>query len=656
MTAKDPFTLSPVQSLDGRVRMERLRLLCEQAPLSIAAQLVATGLIVLAARGQGLALHVVAWASYMAVVNLIALGLCARYYGSLPPATHALRWERAITVAAGAIGAGWGALALYALSRTESFDLLLLGLSIAGIASGGLVVLHASRASFVAYALPIALGMLLGFANGGMPAVQVLLLSALLALLGWISARSARLLRDALHWQFHHETLLEDVSAAELSLKISLDEHRLMFDAAPVGVAIIRDNRIVRCNRRMEEMLGYRRGSIVGMSTRALHAEEKNWQGMVARIERALRETAAYEEETELCGRDGQPLWVRCRGQAIDRYDLSRGAMWLFEDLSEKRAAAEHLAQVLQAADAANARLHDAIASVSDAFALYDAEDRLVLCNRAFAMTFAAENDPDDLRGMTAEALVRKSIALGERIPAQFADDVDAWVAERVRRHRNPESDGFVFQLADGRWMQAKERRTSEGGIVGVHADITALKAVEEQVRHLANHDPLTGLPNRRLLHDRMTQAFNQARRHEQQVAIMVIDLDDFKRINDVHGHKTGDRVLQVVSGRLRTSVRQADTVARMGGDEFVVILPEMQQPGAAARVAEKVLYAIARPINVDGHSFQVRASVGVAVYPHDGEDVDTLLKCADVAMYRAKEDGRNIFAFFSDKGRSAAA
>lgn len=656
MAAPDHFSLSPEQVFDARVRMERLRLLCEQAPLSIVTQLLATGLAVLALRGDALAQPALIWSAYMAVVNLFALMLCARYYGNLPPPASTLKWEYAITAAAGAIALGWAALAVYALPRLQGGDALQLGAILALIAAGGLVVMHGSRAAFLAYALPLFAALIFAFIRSEGDILRASLLAVLLVAIVWISARSARLLRDTLQGQWHHEALLEEVSSAELSLKVALDEHRLMFDAAPVGIAVIRDQNIVRCNRRLEEMLGYRRGGMVGLSTRALYTDDDIWQDSLRAIESGLNISGAYETEGELFRRDGTSIWCRYRGHAVDRHDLDRGAMWLFEDLSEKKIAAERLKQVIEAADAANTRLHDAIESVSDAFALFDAEDHLVLCNGAYARTFCSVNDPSSLHGMTAEALIRISVERGERIPPQFGDDAEAWVAERLNHHRHPGGEAFVFQLADGRWMQAKERRTREGGIVGVHADITALKAVEEQVRHLANHDPLTGLPNRRLLQDRMTQIFNHARRHDDQVAIMVIDLDDFKDVNDKYGHKVGDRVLQVVSGRLRTTVRQADTVARMGGDEFIVILPELHKTLAVGRVAEKVLYAVARPINVDGNNFHVRASIGVAVFPYDGQDVETLLKCADIAMYRAKEEGHNVFSFYSEKGRSAAA
>lgn len=179
-----------------------------------------------------------------------------------------------------------------------------------------------------------------------------------------------------------------------------------------------------------------------------------------------------------------------------------------------------------------------------------------------------------------------------------------------------------------------------------MRSDITELKASEEQVRHLAHHDPLTGLPNRRLLEDRMTQAFRQARRYGQFVAVMLVDLDRFKVINDTRGHKVGDAVLQEVARRLRATIRGADTVARQGGDEFVVVLPELRKTADAPRVATKILHEFARPITVDAEQFSINASIGIALFPQDGTEPEALLKQADMAMYKAKSAGRGRFDF----------
>src|SRR5262249_30508539 len=157
--------------------------------------------------------------------------------------------------------------------------------------------------------------------------LSALLLALLLLVAVWISARSARLLRDALKGQLHHEMLLEEVSAAELSLKIALDEHRLMFDSAPVGIAVIRDQRIVRCNRPREMMLGSRRGGMVNLPTATFSPDDDSWQDGIRAIGPSLSISGAYEAEGNLFRRDGSAMWCRYRGHAVDRHDLGRGAM-----------------------------------------------------------------------------------------------------------------------------------------------------------------------------------------------------------------------------------------------------------------------------------------------------------------------------------------
>jgi diguanylate cyclase (GGDEF)-like protein len=302
-------------------------------------------------------------------------------------------------------------------------------------------------------------------------------------------------------------------------------------------------------------------------------------------------------------------------------------------------------------------RLRDAVESIPDAFALFDADDRLALCNRKFSEMFLDDKGLqaflgaaglENFAGWTFEQLVRASIAKGEIIPPEFRGDVEAWTAERVRMHRNPGEREVLFQMGDGRWYQVRERRTGDGGIVGVRSAVTELKAAEERTRHLAHHDPLTGLPNRRLLQDRMDQAFIMARRNETLVGVLLIDLDSFKVINDRDGHRLGDEVLRAVAIRLRSCVREADTVARQGGDEFVVLLPEMRNAQDALPVAEKIVAAISEPLTIEGHEYRIGASIGVATYPNDAQDADGLLRCADQAMYRVKQGGRNGLEFFS--------
>jgi diguanylate cyclase (GGDEF)-like protein len=204
--------------------------------------------------------------------------------------------------------------------------------------------------------------------------------------------------------------------------------------------------------------------------------------------------------------------------------------------------------------------------------------------------------------------------------------------------------------------------------LAGAVHDITRRKDAEEQIRRLAYYDTLTGLPNRLLFTEKMHKAIAHAERHGQQVAIMFIDLDHFKRVNDTLGHGAGDELLRVVSARLDTSVRALDSVgrgsgdnadtnsiARLGGDEFIVMLNNVQRVADAAGVARRLVAALAQPVTVQGTELYVGGSVGIAMYPDDGTDIDTLLMNADTAMYRAKEAGRGGFQFY-DRSMNARA
>jgi diguanylate cyclase (GGDEF)-like protein len=165
---------------------------------------------------------------------------------------------------------------------------------------------------------------------------------------------------------------------------------------------------------------------------------------------------------------------------------------------------------------------------------------------------------------------------------------------------------------------------------------------------HQAQHDFLTGLPNRLLLTDRLTQAIALSRRHGNKVALLFLDLDHFKPVNDSLGHAIGDKLLQSVAQRLTTCVRTSDTICRLGGDEFVVLLSEIEQVDAAIRCAEKVLAAVAVPHLIAGHEVHITLSIGISVCPDDGRDAETMLKNADTAMYHAKKMGRDNYQFFT--------
>lgn len=209
--------------------------------------------------------------------------------------------------------------------------------------------------------------------------------------------------------------------------------------------------------------------------------------------------------------------------------------------------------------------------------------------------------------------------------------------------------DGAEFAIEDS----AAPIHNRAGDIIGavvVFHDVSETRATINRAAFLAEHDAVTGLPNRLLLHDRITQSIALARHHNRLLAVMFLDLDHFKRINDSMGHACGDALLQAVATRLQASVRSSDTVSRQGGDEFVVLLSEIAHAADAAKSAEKLLQALSLPYSLDDRDVHIGGSIGISIYPEDGHDAETLLKNADMAMYHAKECGRNNVQFFKDQ------
>jgi len=182
---------------------------------------------------------------------------------------------------------------------------------------------------------------------------------------------------------------------------------------------------------------------------------------------------------------------------------------------------------------------------------------------------------------------------------------------------------------------------------IEAHKLAEQVQMAKDQLDHLAHHDVLTDLPNRMLLQDRLGQAVGLARRQGRQLAVMFLDLDRFKHINDSLGHAVGDQLLQSVAQRLVSCVRHSDTISRQGGDEFVLLLPYIEHADDAALSAQKILAALAPPHRIDRHDLHISVSIGISIYPDDGQDAETLIKSADTAMYHAKENGRNNYSFF---------
>ncbi|MBI5333402.1 MAG: EAL domain-containing protein [Burkholderiales bacterium] len=272
-----------------------------------------------------------------------------------------------------------------------------------------------------------------------------------------------------------------------------------------------------------------------------------------------------------------------------------------------------------------------------------------------------------DAGGVIRHANAQASAMFGWPLPELLGQAVEALLPEAVRGRHVGLRQGFAAaphrrDMAEGQWLRARRRDGStfpiEVALVPQRAphidttlcivrDVSRRRALEESLLQQAAHDALTGLANRRHFTERMGQMLAHARRQQQQLAVMFIDLDHFKKTNDTLGHEMGDRLLCEIAARLRGALRESDLLARMGGDEFAVVLADMAHSGDANIVARKLLDLLLKPVCIDGHEMLVGASIGITLFPHDGQAAEELLRHADLAMYRAKASGRNAWCFY---------
>lgn len=322
----------------------------------------------------------------------------------------------------------------------------------------------------------------------------------------------------------------------------------------------------------------------------------------------------------------------------IENAKLSEAAR---EELTERKRAEEALRQTQETYRIFFEQLSDAVYTTTR-------DGEFVEVNQSFLELFGYTRE--EITDLNAEDLYAN--------PAQwpaFQEEIEQAGALVDYQLRLRKSDGTEMESQ----MTATVRRGEEGGIVGYQGiirDIALQKRMEESFTQLAYYDTLTGLPNRALFNDRLNMALADSRRSQQKLAMMLLDLDRFKDVNDELGHAVGDHLLQAVGSRLTTILRESDTVCRPGGDEFLLLLPEIARAEDATRVAERVLGAIREPFALDAHKLTITTSLGIAIYPDDGEDGDTLVRNADIAMYRAKDKGRDNWQMYTPLERPVAA
>jgi diguanylate cyclase (GGDEF)-like protein len=289
------------------------------------------------------------------------------------------------------------------------------------------------------------------------------------------------------------------------------------------------------------------------------------------------------------------------------------------------------------------ARFNVAVNAMNQGLCMFDRNHRLIVSNPHFAKLFALP--PDVLvSGSPLSSIVRRAVRLRS---VSLAD------IRRLKSAVTPAPDGpsavtmpIMWDIADGRSLSVNQNRMPDQGWLMTFSDATERRRTEAQIAHMARHDGLTGLANRLLFNERLSDAVKLAARGTPH-ALMCLDLDHFKTVNDTLGHPVGDALLQAVTARLRRCCREVDLIARLGGDEFAIIMPQASSAQEAAPLAERLIAELSLPFDLMGHQAVIGSSIGIAFTPGDGSDAETLLKCADLALYKAKADGRNCFRFF---------
>ena len=459
--------------------------------------------------------------------------------------------------------------------------------------------------------------------------------SLLVGFLSWLLLRRQQTLKE----QF--TTLTATLTAKQQSEAAAEKSQRLLqaiMNSAPTLIYVFdREGRLLFCNQQFEKAVGHSRESMIGtlrtdFLPAAIAEQHHNNDQSVLANGLALSIEESNQEN------DGEHTYLTLKSALRDADGEISAVIGVSTDITSRKKAEKDL------------QLASTIfANTADGIIVTDPAGTIVLTNPAF--TQITGYSAAEAQGKNPRILQSDHQDAGfYRTMWQALGSVGLWQGEIWNRRKN----GELFP----EWLSITTVLDPCGAVsnyVGVFSDISAIKRSQAELEHLAHFDPLTELPNRSLFHDRLSHALERAGRYNQHVAVMVLDLDRFKTVNDSLGHPIGDQLLQQVAHRLKDCVRVEDTVARLGGDEFSVVLANLKSGDNIVDIARKILDSIERPFSINGHAAMVSTSIGIAVFPEDGTTPDLLIRNADAAMYQSKAAGRNTYHYYQPEMTQAA-
>ncbi|MBL0708368.1 MAG: EAL domain-containing protein [Sulfurimonas sp.] len=401
-----------------------------------------------------------------------------------------------------------------------------------------------------------------------------------------------------------------------------------ILNSSYAGILVINKKReILYVNSRICEMYGYEKDELLKSSAEILHISKESYERFAQVAVKFALASKPIDIDYRLKRKDGTYFWTHMSGNSIKGTDET---VWTAVDITPRK--------VLELKNIQQGKI---IETIHDSIVSIGLDQKIIQWNEG------AENllgyKKEEMLGKNASSLFCEKAydKFVRKITLIMNNKKHSW--ETAIRDKNGDKISIDLSLA-----LLEDEDSKPLGAVGYIKDIRHKKEALKALRYQANHDALTKLPNRLLFHDRLEQAIEKASKAGTTMALFFLDLDHFKEINDSLGHKTGDEVLKVVADRLEENVRKKDTLARLGGDEFTIIIDDLKEGRDASKIAQKIVDVLARPIFIDENELYVSSSIGISLFPDNGNSVQDLLKYADSAMYKAKSEGRNNYQFYS--------